>query len=101
MRADLYALGIILSESITGAIPFDGPTVAELARRVPGANLAELADALLSSSAFPDVAATYRDLGLAVTGDRVALVPASLAAVRDAIMAKPAPPAPAATPAGR
>ncbi len=82
--------------SITGR-----EVVAELDRRVPGAGLAALADALLSSSAFPDVAGTYRDLGLAVEGDRVALTAAPLAAIRDAIMAKPAPPAPAATPVGR
>jgi hypothetical protein len=78
--------------------------VEELARRVPGAGVAALADALLRDAAFPDVAATYRDLGLVVTGDHVTLGAGPLAAIRDAIMATPAsaaPSVPGPAPAGR
>ncbi len=51
-----------------------------------------ITDGLLAGAAFPDVTATYRDLGLVVTGDRVSLVAAPHAAIRDAIMAAPVAP---------
>jgi len=76
--------------SITGR-----EVVAELARRVPGARLQAIADGVLAGAAFPDLAATYRDLGLVGVDGKVTHGDGPHAALRDAIMAGRTPGGPA------
>jgi hypothetical protein len=101
LMRDMLALPGADRRSLTAA-----EVVASLDRRLGGRRASRLVTPLLASSDFPDVAPTYRDLGLRVTEHGVDVVPgAPLAAIRDAIMAAPlaradGTPQPAIVPAG-
>lgn len=117
LRADIYSLGVVLFELLTGRQPFDGSTIAEILRKQavePMPHLTEFApeldypdlDAVLQKACrkrrderWPDMLAFANALSMATpTQADVALTPLQRSSIHRA-MGTPKPTVPDATPA--